>query len=1002
MTSSSDGAAPSGPANGTSTKLTSSATTTDKAATAGTMSKETPSTADHKPASPAPSFGGRRGDDFTTDTATSSPRSTHALSTTSSNNSNNARTGSGPNPLDIFGASSSKTRSSSLAPGPLSSSHTSGGGTGSGRSSSLALHHDLVSGSPREQRLYERGAHGLSTTPSGSSILSSSYPSASPWLDQPPSTAPIPSTGSSSTNPSGTSDAMGSSTATSPSRTSLSRHLSLSGSVPRSFNERHHQQPGSTSNEGGSAPHRSVSSSIASPYSGWPDSPLSFTSDAPLPPLQQGASAGMDAREGRSRTRLFGGTGIGLNPSPSRAATMGVGFDNARSSSIANSRGGPFGGVEGSDMATSVGRNGLANLGIASKAGSGSAGGIATSNMSPFRRDIGALPSLPNSAYPSQQYPPSLSSSLSGVAGQPSSTSAYPRQSAASPTSAKAPSLPHPYSASYTGSSAFDNYRSQGPATATGSHFSLGAVGSGRMPRRRESFWGDGMLHHSRGFFDDDGEENEQQRYRYGIEEDDEEEYAPPTRSGATSRRHSVAAFTSSASISTITSPPMRSQIGFHLPNDSRTTPSDGAGTNGHQHGRSASSSLTQPHHGGFGGFDDDESGAAIYGSSVSGARGGSSRIDDDDLLLATDLSNALQLNLDKQASRERSYSPNRSLRESDLGPHAISLPAQMSSHFGFGQSGSSLPRGGAGESPYSTTGVAMAGRPLASGQLGGTVIPSVSPPRNRTTRAASTSGDPYSPSASAARFLATAHNVQPPPLPPASMQGTTTASHASHHQQQHPGQPADSSVSSLWPPHSANVFSQTSPHFRSGTLPPPEALQSFGAPSNQTTPGGLPPPQSAYSPSSPQQRQFDFGSPGGQQNQQQMGLQGQNLPMSRNAQARSPGSMMPPFAGFGGIMGTGHHHAGGATATISALNAHAQPYYVAPIAPQPNLNDLGRGVPLHALPAGGVGPDFMLCELAHRGAMLTFTRTSVALVLSITASVHRRIQSWTYRSLLR
>lgn len=60
----------------------------------------------------------------------------------------------------------------------------------------------------------------------------------------------------------------------------------------------------------------------------------------------------------------------------------------------------------------------------------------------------------------------------------------------------------------------------------------------------------------------------------------------------------------------------------------------------------------------------------------------------------------------------------------------------------------------------------------------------------------------------------------------------------------------------------------------------------------------------------------------------------------------------MPPFAGFGSA--TTGMHVGGPTQTISPLNAHAQPYYVAPIAPQPSLNDLGRGIPLHALPVGG------------------------------------------------
>ncbi|KAI5481461.1 hypothetical protein MNV49_004218 [Pseudohyphozyma bogoriensis] len=132
--------------------------------------------------------------------------------------------------------------------------------------------------------------------------------------------------------------------------------------------------------------------------------------------------------------------------------------------------------------------------------------------------------------------------------------------------------------------------------------YSLGAVGSGR--KRGDSVWGS-----SRTLKEDD--------------EDADDAFAP-TRSGATSRRHSFAAF----------EPPSRSQIGFTLPDEGRHNGDFlSANGNGNGMGRGLSSRQT--------------------------FTTGSSAINDDDL--AADL-NSLHLNLEAHAAATESSSPSRSL----------------------------------------------------------------------------------------------------------------------------------------------------------------------------------------------------------------------------------------------------------------------------------------------------------------------------------------------------
>ncbi|KAM0790629.1 hypothetical protein ACM66B_004491 [Microbotryomycetes sp. NB124-2] len=147
--------------------------------------------------------------------------------------------------------------------------------------------------------------------------------------------------------------------------------------------------------------------------------------------------------------------------------------------------------------------------------------------------------------------------------------------------------------------------------------YSLGAVGSGR--KRSDSEWG------------------RDRTLKEAEDEEDDSAFAPPTRSGATSRRHSFAAF----------NPMSRSQIGFHLPDEDRDKASSGGTT-------------TFPSGG--------------IGSRALSSRLGSSAIDDDDL--AADL-NSLQLNLEAHAASQQESESRRGV--SFVG----SMPTNFPSHHG-------------------------------------------------------------------------------------------------------------------------------------------------------------------------------------------------------------------------------------------------------------------------------------------------------------------------------
>lgn len=810
------------------------------------------------------------------------------------------------------GISISKSRSSSLAP--------TGSGSGSAPRNIPGLglqgnFPDSVStGSPREgSRLYERGGGGGGGTAGSygagssnvdpTSVFSSSFPSSGGiWGNDINNKTGTTSSSAFNINPS-----MPPPASANPVRTSLSRHLSLSGgNGPKTsigFGL------GGNGPGGGSSPSRANSLGSGA----WPDSPLSVDEGDTL-------TMASDYRQGRPRTRMQqgggGATAMSSNHQQLQAGTTDQAF-NSPSMSTSTNTGAP-------NAPNHLARSLSIASDRTSSTAAGNGAGIAISNMSPFVRDLRGLPSvpIPNTANP-------------------------PKALGTGPTTA------HPYSSSFSTGGA-SGFAHRGPATGLGHSFGSplgsgsgigigigsersapanhGAVGSGRTAsmapsanrRRRDSFWaGERPLR--------EGDEGA----FYDVDEEDED-FAPPTRSGATSRRHSVAAFTSSSALTALTSPPaVRSQVGFQVPSEATASSSSSAAT---ATGRSDNDRQRQT----------SQQTDTTANTSDPYSAGGSSRLDDDDLL-AVDLSNALQINLEAHAARQH--------QEDAAGRTTIRRPTGLDSR------SSSMPAH-MGENYFSQSPPTHVTSPFGSYQPSqriGTI--STSPPRARPSghdRRSSTSGDPYSPSASAARYLATAQHVQPPPLPP-----QTGSSPSAIRRQNHPAMPGLSPDpdNGLWPPSAANAFvqHQQSPSFRSGTLPPPDMLPNY---SNQnpipgmSAPAGMP----AYSP-------FAFRGPG---NEHGFGpgrgpSPSGHIPLNNQAgqSILSPraGGFVPPFAGFPAAS----QMSGLPPPSLTTMNASAQAYFVPPIAPQPNLNDLGRGVPLHALPAGGVSL-YMLDDKRHTG----------------------------------
>ncbi|GAA5941532.1 uncharacterized protein JCM15063_001613 [Sporobolomyces koalae] len=454
--------------------------------------------------------------------------------------------------------------------------------------------------------------------------------------------------------------------------------------------------------------------------------------------------------------------------------------------------------------------------------------------------------------------------------------------------------------------------------------YSLGAVGSGR--KRSDSAWG-----------------ATRERVLREQDEEDEASFAPPTKSGATSRRHSFAAFEGPFSGRATTT-----SHGFHLPQEVHEQVSRGSTTTG----------------GGGGGFD-------TLSSTSSGLRMGgfgTSAIDDDDL--AADL-NSLHLSLDAHAKQQRSLSTSASALH--VGSMPVDFPPVRSRRFDTSRSPpppsttTTITKGVAELKTPASPSFASHGMPNPPGSPRATaepftpsfVAPTPTPATGSTTTTTGISHLP--PSSVASRFF-----QAPSPLPPTTTNAIATAT---------PGNGA-----------SRFDFFGNMP-----TRPPPQQQQQTPYPP-QPRFGGMPTLQQGYyNPNNGNQR----GPPLAPQHHQQHPYQAQLQQQGQQHRAGPPptlGSTFSPFAASPYPSPTPppppppppamHPH---------MMNAPPASYFATPPPPlssqQPGGGggggggpppstggtvatttqsqgdmSLGRGVPLHAIP-----PDAPLCIVGFK-----------------------------------
>ncbi|BGP50446.1 hypothetical protein JCM10450v2_006365 [Rhodotorula kratochvilovae] len=420
--------------------------------------------------------------------------------------------------------------------------------------------------------------------------------------------------------------------------------------------------------------------------------------------------------------------------------------------------------------------------------------------------------------------------------------------------------------------------------------YSLGAVGSGRK-RSDSAAWGRSAL---KEMDNEDGE--------------DGEDVFAPTRSGATSRRHSFAAF----------DPPSRSattQLGFHLPSDVGGHASSGGGGGGG---------------GGFGPLVEP------MPSASNGWKGGlgSSAINDDDL--AADL-NSLHLNLEAHVAATANEPAKPRFT------HVGSMPAD----FPPARSSRALEHSRSPPPPTSSLAPAVSAAPAGSPSnvtttAFGQAQPSTSP---RAT------AEPFVPSHShsaASRFLQSL--PAPTPLPPTTTAAVATATASPGSRFDFGGLQAQR-LAQPYQQQQQQAPQQTSRYGAFGGLPPP-------VPPPTTQHQYFTPAQTATGPLSPR------------------GLSGMppQLP---------PPHISSPFGGFGQQPSPGlppphipHHQ----QAQQQQLAQPPPGYFNAPPPPPPvvphlappgapsltaqaqNDMNLGRGVPLHAIP-----PDAPLCIVGFK-----------------------------------
>ncbi|SGY61548.1 BQ5605_C007g04569 [Microbotryum silenes-dioicae] len=412
---------------------------------------------------------------------------------------------------------------------------------------------------------------------------------------------------------------------------------------------------------------------------------------------------------------------------------------------------------------------------------------------------------------------------------------------------------------------------------------SLGAVGSGRM--RGDLVWG------------------RSERTLNEAENEDDDSFVPPTKSGATSRRHSFATFNSSS----------RSQIGFHLPEEARSPPSQ--------------------HNGGFG--------SMALGSNDGDRRfgPGSSAINDDDL--AADL-NSLHLNLEAHAAviggqTASSTSPRSPGGLGHVGSMPVNFPPMRSSrHFSDVESSRSPPVRSSGVASSTPAAVSSSSGDDSSRAMKAFFLPQPSVP--------TTSLSPSTAQRVTSRF---------------EFGGTSPGKTASTTGPMHPfasGAPDLGLGAFRPPPTSQPTISQAPPQQRSGFMsglmgqipppPPPPGGPASGYPgmygqgaSNFGNYGALPPP--------PPPSQMAMGPGGGiPQHPVQHGFgvplpqsfytgQGQGQGLAPRPRGGTPNNSGPPLSGAPqgtpnatGNTGTGNKESNG------------------------DLSNLGRGIPLHNVPA--------------------------------------------------
>lgn len=405
---------------------------------------------------------------------------------------------------------------------------------------------------------------------------------------------------------------------------------------------------------------------------------------------------------------------------------------------------------------------------------------------------------------------------------------------------------------------------------------SLGAVGTGRK-RSDAALWGRPTLLRE---VEDEDED--------GSEEDAPDVFHAPTKSGATSRRHSFAAF----------DPPNRGatthQIGFHLPpsstHDAPSSSAGGGGGFGPLMAPVSSSAWNTQHHGGGGGL-------------------GSSAINDDDL--AADL-NSLHLNLEVAAASNEP--PRAAARHLHVGSMPANFPPARTSRALEHSRSPPPPR----EVPIESNAAPAPAHAQPQPQ------PQGSSPR--------ATAEPFTPSIGSSvgsRFLLQGLQA-PTPLPPATTPVVATASptlgggpspHPQQQQQHQPQQPYQPQPGNRYGP-----YGQFPP-----PVPPPITTQH-----QYFTPATAAP--SALSPRGPPPRNGPGAFPGGYGNVPPPHLQ-------QHGAAPLPPPVPPP-----------------PQPPLSYFNAPPPPppgmpqlpQVAAPLTAQAQTDmNLGRGVPLHAIPPG-------------------------------------------------